>query len=151
MKRWWWIKTLLGTFRTRQHEELTLRENRGGKSCSVKVITPMFSVPGKVPHLLFLSSRSPAPVLRLERVDQERSSGLPLNDWRRMWFRNCSINSGFCCWICWANCWPLRERQRGKERGRLIYRWTESAVLYYIIYYLYRFKFYMIFLYLLWF
>lgn len=41
--------------------------------------------------------------------DHECSSALPLNERLRMWFLNCSISSGFCCWICCANCCPLSK------------------------------------------
>lgn len=44
------------------------------------------------------------------RADHECSSALPLKERLLMWFLNCSISSGFCCWICCANCCPLKER-----------------------------------------
>lgn len=43
-------------------------------------------------------------------ADHDCSSALPLKERLRMWFLNCSISSGFCCWICCANCCPLAER-----------------------------------------
>lgn len=43
-------------------------------------------------------------------ADHECSSALPLKERLRMWFLNCSISSGFCCWICCANCCPLTKR-----------------------------------------
>lgn len=43
---------------------------------------------------------------------QECSSVLLLNDLLRMWFLSCSMSSGFCCCICWANCCPLQEKGR---------------------------------------
>lgn len=38
------------------------------------------------------------------------SSSLALGIQLRIWFRSCSINSGSCCCICWANCWPAWMR-----------------------------------------
>lgn len=35
------------------------------------------------------------------------SSLLALGGRLRIWVLSISINSGFCCCICWANCWPL--------------------------------------------
>lgn len=55
-------------------------------------------------------------------ADQECSSGLPLNDWLRMWFLSCSISSGFCCWICWANCWPLSEGKKQTEEENQVFK-----------------------------
>lgn len=50
--------------------------------------------------------------LRCTWGDHECSSALPLKERLRMWFLNCSISSGFCCWICCANCCPLTERRQ---------------------------------------
>lgn len=44
--------------------------------------------------------------------NHECSSALPLKERLRMWFLNCSISSGFCCWICCANCCPLKKNQK---------------------------------------
>lgn len=40
------------------------------------------------------------------------SSLLALGVRLRIWLLSCSINSGFCCCICCANCWPLRRMVR---------------------------------------
>lgn len=48
--------------------------------------------------------------LKCTCMDHECSSALPLKERLLMWFLSCSISSGFCCWICWANCCPLNKR-----------------------------------------
>lgn len=30
----------------------------------------------------------------------------------RIWLLSCSMSSGFCCCICWANCWPLQHQRQ---------------------------------------
>lgn len=45
-------------------------------------------------------------ILELLEAHSCCSSLLALGVRLRIWLRSCSMSSGFCCCICWANCWP---------------------------------------------